>query len=96
MSEHQFKEDADQDRRDFLKTGVGLAAATLAPGILLYGMSAYGRAPDEPASSKVRWGMLIDTTKCAALPAGPARRIRNGFASCTSRTCRPASSMTCP
>ncbi|MDR3394693.1 MAG: 4Fe-4S binding protein [Parasulfuritortus sp.] len=66
MSEHQFNQDAGQDRRDFLKTSAGLAGLTLAPGVLLYGISAYGRAPDEPASSEVRWGMLIDTTKCSS------------------------------
>jgi tetrathionate reductase subunit B len=66
MSEHQFNECADQDRRDFIKAGVGVATVALAPGVLLYGMSAYGRPTDEPASSKIRWGMLIDTTKCGS------------------------------
>jgi len=66
MSEHQHNDCTDQDRRDFIKTGVGVATVALAPGVLLYGMSAYGRPADEPASSKVRWGMLIDTTKCSS------------------------------
>lgn len=52
------------DRRDFLKTGAVVAGAAIAPGILFYGI-AQGRAPEEGASSLVRWGMLIDTAKCA-------------------------------
>ena len=52
-----------EDRREFLKTGAVLAGATLAPGLLLYGV-ADGRAPEEGASSKVRWGLLIDSLKC--------------------------------
>jgi len=65
MSEQNSNHDAEMDRRDFLKVGAGVAGVTLAPGVLLYGMNAYARPADEPASSKVRWGMLIDTTKCA-------------------------------
>jgi molybdopterin-containing oxidoreductase family iron-sulfur binding subunit len=37
---------------------------TLAPGVLLLS-PAHGRAPGEPVTGKVRWGLLIDTTKCA-------------------------------
>ncbi len=50
------------ERRDFLKLGA-LAATVLAPGVMLYGI-ANSRPPEQGASSKVRWGMLIDTTKC--------------------------------
>jgi tetrathionate reductase subunit B len=53
-----------QDRRDFLKAGTLVAGMALGPGVLFYGV-AHGRPPEEPASSKQRWGMLIDTTKCA-------------------------------
>ena len=53
-----------QDRREFLKTGAVVGAVTLAPGMLLVGV-AQSRSPEEGASSKQRWGMLIDTTKCA-------------------------------
>lgn len=52
-----------QARRDFLKTGALVAGATLAPGMLFYGV-AYSRAPEEAASSDKRYGLLIDTTKC--------------------------------
>ncbi len=50
-------------RRDFLKAGAVVAGATLAPGMLFYGV-AHSRPAQEPASSAVRWGMLIDTQKC--------------------------------
>ena len=52
-----------EDRRDFLKAGGLVAGVTLAPGLLFYGV-AHSRAPEEGASSRQRWGMLIDTTKC--------------------------------
>lgn len=55
----------DQSRREFLGGGAKLAAGiTLAPGIMLYGV-AQARPADEPASSNQRWGMLIDSSKCA-------------------------------
>ncbi len=54
-------------RRGFL--GVAAAAiggVMLAPGIRLIEIAqAAGAAPTGGASAKVRWGMLIDTTKCA-------------------------------
>ncbi|WP_165873491.1 twin-arginine translocation signal domain-containing protein, partial [Parasulfuritortus cantonensis] len=63
MSEHDkhAQDNADNGRRDFLKLGAGAAGVALAPGVLLYGINAHGRAPDQPASAKQRWGMLIDT-----------------------------------
>lgn len=52
------------DRRQFLgKTSVGLAGLAVAPGMMLYDF-AHGRPAGEEASSKVRWGMLIDTNQC--------------------------------
>ncbi|MGM0594434.1 MAG: sulfate reduction electron transfer complex DsrMKJOP subunit DsrO [Pseudomonadota bacterium] len=55
----------DPARRDFLNTSAKLAAGmTLAPGVMLYGV-AHARDAAEPASDKVRWGMLVDTNKCA-------------------------------
>ena len=53
-------------RRGFL--GVAAAAiggVMLAPGIQLIEM-AQAATPAAGASPKVRWGMLIDTTKCAS------------------------------
>lgn len=53
----------DQGRRDFLKHSAATAAVTVAPGVLLHTASAAPRS--EPVTDKVRWGMLIDTSKCA-------------------------------
>ena len=55
----------DTTRRRFLG-GAATAAAglALAPGVLLHEV-AQARPADEPVSSAVRWGMLIDTNKCA-------------------------------
>tara|TARA_B100001989_G_C24524207_1_gene457656 strand:+ start:508 stop:1251 length:744 start_codon:yes stop_codon:yes gene_type:complete len=52
------------DRRSFLKKSGMLGMATLAPGVMLQEL-AHGRAPDEPASSKNRWGLLIDANQCS-------------------------------
>jgi tetrathionate reductase subunit B len=57
----------EPDRRAFLKAAGGFSATVLAPGVTLYAFGASNagaRAPDEPASAKVRWGMLIDLNKC--------------------------------
>ncbi|MBI3373431.1 MAG: 4Fe-4S dicluster domain-containing protein [Betaproteobacteria bacterium] len=52
-------------RRGFLGTAVAaLAGATIAPGIRLIDLAG-ARAPGEKASARVRWGMLIDTNRCA-------------------------------
>jgi molybdopterin-containing oxidoreductase family iron-sulfur binding subunit len=59
----QSTDKQNHDRRDFLKAGALVAGMTLGPGVLFYGV-AHSRAPEEAASRKVRWGMLIDTTKC--------------------------------
>ncbi len=53
--------DMNNQRRNFLKTSIGAVAITLAPGLLLFKV-AHGKS--EEASSKVRWGMLIDTAQC--------------------------------
>jgi molybdopterin-containing oxidoreductase family iron-sulfur binding subunit len=55
--------DTDTQRRHFLKTSLGAAAVAIAPGMLLFD-TAHGK--EESSSSKVRWGMLIDTTQCKA------------------------------
>jgi len=51
----------DTQRRQFLKTSAGAAALAIAPGMLLF-QTAHGDMAE--ASSKVRWGMLIDTAQC--------------------------------
>lgn len=55
-------------RRDFLKTAAVVAGMTVAPGILLHSFSqakAAGKPAEQPVTSEVRWGMLIDTTQCS-------------------------------
>lgn len=54
------------DRRDFLKVAA-MAAVTIAPGVILIAPAEGAAKPaDQPASPKIRWGMLVDTTKCKA------------------------------
>ena len=57
-------------RRGFLGVAAaGLAGVMLAPGIRLIEIAQAAPAAATPtagASPKVRWGMLIDTTKCAS------------------------------
>jgi tetrathionate reductase subunit B len=53
-------------RRGFLGiAAVGLGGAALAPGIQLIEI-AHAKTPGTGANPAVRWGMLIDTTKCAS------------------------------
>lgn len=51
----------DLQRRSFLKASAGAAAIAIAPGMMLYQVA---NGQTAGASSKVRWGMLIDTTQC--------------------------------
>lgn len=52
------------DRREFLtKSSLAVAGLSIAPGLVLFDI-AQARPLGEPASSKVRWGMLIDSNKC--------------------------------
>jgi molybdopterin-containing oxidoreductase family iron-sulfur binding subunit len=61
MNEETFT----SNRRQFIKTGATVAGITIAPGILLYGISqAESSTKEKPVSNEKRWGMLIDTTKC--------------------------------
>ena len=55
----------DTGRRQILAWGAAMAGVALAPGVTLFDL-AHGRAPNEPASSKVRWGMLVDLNRCAS------------------------------
>jgi len=56
---------ADKGRRAFLGAAAGAAAMTVAPGVVLHSV-AQTNPRAEAVSDKVRWGMLIDTNKCAA------------------------------
>ncbi len=52
-------------RRDFFK-GAAATGLTVAPGIFLYSVGGAAPRPlDEPVSDDVRWGMLVDTNRCA-------------------------------
>ena len=53
----------DTSRRDFIGTAVGVTAALIAPGVILHSVAAAPRS--EPVTSDVRWGLLIDTARCA-------------------------------
>ena len=55
------------DRRALLKSAVGLATTTIAPGVTLYafGVAEVGAKPaDQAVTSAKRWGLLIDINKC--------------------------------
>jgi molybdopterin-containing oxidoreductase family iron-sulfur binding subunit len=49
----------------FLGAAAGLSIVSLAPGLRLIEAS-QAHPPEEAISSKVRWGMLIDSQKCSA------------------------------
>ncbi|MDP3122973.1 MAG: 4Fe-4S dicluster domain-containing protein, partial [Thiobacillus sp.] len=56
---------ASPERRRFVGAAAATAAGlTIAPGVILVQV-AHGRPEDQAASSAVRWGMLVDATKCA-------------------------------
>ena len=82
--------DIDIRRRSFLKTSLGAAAVAIAPGILLFD-TAHGKP--QPASAKVRWGMLIDTAQCkeGCNDCVNACNKENGLSGGTSATARPIS-----
>ncbi len=54
----------EQYRRRFLGGALATAGAAMVPGVMLI-EAAHGRDPQEPATGTNRWGLLIDTTKCA-------------------------------
>ncbi|VAW82675.1 Sulfite reduction-associated complex DsrMKJOP iron-sulfur protein DsrO (=HmeA) [hydrothermal vent metagenome] len=55
----------DTSRREFVtKASAATGAAAIAPGIFLTA-PANARPAEQPASDKNRWGILVDTNKCA-------------------------------
>lgn len=54
----------DQARRSFFGQVAATAGIAVAPGIVLYQV-AQAKPAAEEVTDKVRWGMLINTTKCA-------------------------------
>lgn len=57
-------EEIDQGRRGFLGAAAGVATMTLAPGVLLHTIAS-AEPRSERVTDAVRYGMLIDTTRCA-------------------------------
>src|SRR5512142_2950717 len=53
------------ERRRFIGAATVAAGVTIVPGVMLIDV-AHGRPEDQAASSAVRWGMLVDATKCAS------------------------------
>jgi molybdopterin-containing oxidoreductase family iron-sulfur binding subunit len=54
----------DHDRRALIGAAAGVAAASVAPGVVLHSL-AVAEPRSEAVTGDVRWGMLIDATKCA-------------------------------
>jgi molybdopterin-containing oxidoreductase family iron-sulfur binding subunit len=55
----------DSSKRDFLgKSLAAFGTITIAPGVLLH-QTAHAKPDDEAVTSAKRWGILIDTDKCA-------------------------------
>ncbi|WP_035384718.1 sulfate reduction electron transfer complex DsrMKJOP subunit DsrO [Ferriphaselus sp. R-1] len=52
----------NNDRRQFMGKALAMAGIAIAPGVMLYDVKAGNDG--KPASSKVRWGMLIDSNQC--------------------------------
>ena len=60
-----IKGQPDMERRAFVGATAGVAAATVvAPGVFLHA-TAEAADQTEAVTDKVRWGMLIDSSKCA-------------------------------
>jgi tetrathionate reductase subunit B len=59
----------DVSRRWFMKAGTAFTTTVLVPGVTLMAFAeaeaAHARPADQPVSSKQRWGLLIDASKCA-------------------------------
>ncbi len=56
--------DMDKNRRQFIGAGVAAAGLAIAPGVTLLDL-AHARPADQAADGSKRWGMLVDTNKCA-------------------------------
>jgi tetrathionate reductase subunit B len=54
----------NQARRSFFGKVAAATGIAVAPGVVLYQV-AQAKPADEAVTNKVRWGMLINTTKCA-------------------------------
>ena len=61
----QQSDKVNQGRRDFLGTAAGVSAASVAPELILHELAQAAGPRQEPVSDQHRWGLLIDTSKCA-------------------------------
>ncbi len=59
-----MSEPTDKGRRTFLTGAAGAAVATVAPGVVVHSIAS-ASPRDTAVSDQVRYGMLIDTAKCA-------------------------------
>ncbi|MHB8915285.1 MAG: sulfate reduction electron transfer complex DsrMKJOP subunit DsrO, partial [Thiobacillus sp.] len=60
----QTDQPESQQRRQFVGTAAAVAGLAIAPGVLLYEV-AHSKPDDVAVSNRTRWGMLVDSTKCA-------------------------------
>ena len=65
MSPTNSDHKTDQYRRKFLAQSAAVAGLSISPGIVL-NQVAHAKADDKKASEDNRWGMLINTNKCAS------------------------------
>jgi molybdopterin-containing oxidoreductase family iron-sulfur binding subunit len=58
------EQQVDQERRGFLGKSLGLSAAVVAPGVMLHTLAG-AEDQTQAVTDQKRWGMMIDTSKCA-------------------------------
>ncbi len=58
-------ESTNQGRRDFLSAAMGVSTAAIAPGVILHTPEASAAPRTDPVTDVHRWGLLVDTSKCA-------------------------------
>ncbi len=63
-TQEQATETVNAHRRNFIGTSAAIAGLSITPGVMVYGL-AHSKPDAEPVTNKVRWGMLIDASKCA-------------------------------
>jgi molybdopterin-containing oxidoreductase family iron-sulfur binding subunit len=62
---NQQSDSTNHGRREFLGAAAGATATALAPGALLFTPAAEAAPRTDPVTNVHRWGMLVDTSKCA-------------------------------
>lgn len=62
QSQNNATNKVDKYRRNFLAQATAVAGLTVAPGVILN--TVHAKSAKDEASSKNRWGMLIDANKC--------------------------------